>query len=87
MRGCARARARRKKAQHLYFVCEENIQKSERGAPKWLIRLLGARVCGGAEEASGGWIGGHSPVVVVVSSPAWRPFSRNASQGVGHADR
>ena len=55
--------------------------------PKWLIPLLGGRVCGGAEEASGQWIGGRGPVLLPPPSPAWRPFSRNASQGMGHTDR
>ena len=34
--------------------------------PKWLIPLLGGRVCGGAEEAFGGWTGGRGPVFVAV---------------------
>ena len=40
--------------------------------PKWLIPLLGGRVCGGAEEAFGGWTGGRAPVLPLrCVLPSW----------------
>ena len=39
------------------------LQNEGAWRPKWLIPLLGGRVCGGAEEAFGGWTGGRGPVL------------------------
>ena len=48
---------------HAPISLSTNSQNEGAWRPKWLIPLLGGRVCGGAEEASGGWTGGRGPVL------------------------